>query len=244
MKSYKRIYVCVIIAVMVIVFITNISAYQYPSIKRGTEEWNNLSREEKRAMLQIPENVLADLPTEELIQAYLDYPHVAIMAAYNNLQDGFERVYRDFNGLRELLTREDAGKELIKKYQSMDPNNYNNSTKASVGSFIIDFIHIETLIAQEKILNQLTQSETNTLVAELLEKYQKKTEHFDIYGLYGLEINALPLGRLIRLKSGSNEKFKEIIKMPGMEQFLNTSLLGNVEILNTIIKNSKELTKD
>lgn len=100
-------------------------AYEYPPIKRSSEEWKQLSPEEKHAICQIPDDILATMPTEDLIRAYLNYPYIAIMAAYDNWMAGFNRVYRDFNGLRELLKRDDNAQKLYELYQR------NNQAKLS-----------------------------------------------------------------------------------------------------------------
>jgi len=82
--------------------------YVYP-LQKGTLEWRTLSVEIKNSMLQIPEEHLETVETEVLISAYINNPFCSLIFAYNEIEDGFNRVYNEFNGLRELLIRPGGG---------------------------------------------------------------------------------------------------------------------------------------
>jgi hypothetical protein len=43
------------------------------------------------------------------------------MKAFNNLKEGFDQVSTEFNGFQELFKRKDAGTELLKIYQTINP---------------------------------------------------------------------------------------------------------------------------
>ena len=113
----KKVFLWYLAIALLVANIINSYACEYPPIKPGSEEWKRLSPAEKHAVCQIPDQIFATISTEDLIQAYLDYPFIGIIAAYNNWQIGFKRVYRDFNGVRELLKCKDAGWEIIQYYK-------------------------------------------------------------------------------------------------------------------------------
>lgn len=74
------------------------------------------TRDEQRALCQIPESILENMSSEELVDAILNYPYLMDINAYNDYQIGYQSVRQEFNGLQEFEAREDATKVLINKY--------------------------------------------------------------------------------------------------------------------------------
>lgn len=214
-------------------------AYEYPPVKRSSEEWKHLSPDEKHAICQIPDNILSTMSTEDLIQAYLDYPYLAIIAAYDNWMTGFYRVYQDFNGLRELLKREDASRKIIQFYKKMDPGAYSNDwTLYNRGRFAVNFTYIEILLAQERIIQQFNPQEVNEYLIEGIKKYNLKEKHIQLHGMFGLELTAFPMARLMQMKSSVTAQ--KLLQIPDMEYFLNTAHTKNKNVLPFIIQLAKE----
>lgn len=92
-------------------------AYDYP-VKPKTEEWKKLkTRMEKIDVCQIPESILNNMTTKALVESVMNYPLLIDIVARNSNQEGFDAVYRVFNGLQELTKRSDAIYEL-KQYQN------------------------------------------------------------------------------------------------------------------------------
>uniref|UniRef100_UPI004057A619 hypothetical protein n=1 Tax=Acetatifactor sp. TaxID=1872090 RepID=UPI004057A619 len=143
-------------------------SFEYP-IRAGMEEWKNLNHGERVLASQIPEDVLMNMTTEELVEAVIDYPCFIDMIFYDTYQEGFEAVLEHFNGLQELLKREDAGSYLLTRYSNenllMTLNSNNDSEKFYD---LLDVIYIETLLAQPEIAEDLTEEEMLDL-AELVE---------------------------------------------------------------------------
>ena len=201
-------------------------SYEYPPFSRDSEEWKAMSGIERTQSLQIPENVLAAMLTEELVLAYMY--NTGLLTAYASLQEGLERHAENFNGLAELLRREDCFHAALEIYKNIEPKEYEGS--------VLDFIFLEILIAQEPLLKKLNPSEVQDLFSEVLKKYQSKVED-PAYGFYSLEATALPLGRIMRLKRNDYEIFETVMQTPNIEYYLNyaTSQSNIVEILNNII---------
>jgi hypothetical protein len=57
---------------------------------------------------QIPEEVLKNMPTEQLVQTVMAYPLWGDVLAYDSREMAYGAIKRSFNGLRELYLREDA----------------------------------------------------------------------------------------------------------------------------------------
>ena len=72
-----------------------------------------------RAATQIPEELLNDISTEELVRLVLKYPLLCDMKAYP-IEEGYEHIKEQFNGISELVSRKDAYEELLAAYNSYD----------------------------------------------------------------------------------------------------------------------------
>lgn len=64
--------------------------------------------EEMQSACQIPDDVLSNLSTEELVQICMDYPLFGNYLAYDNETFGIKKVMAGFNGFTELKKRTDA----------------------------------------------------------------------------------------------------------------------------------------
>jgi len=73
-----------------------------------SEEWKNIPKKEKIALMQIPENELVTMSIKELIEAYTNCAFTRNFFLYNEVNRYYEQLYRGFNGVRELMNREDA----------------------------------------------------------------------------------------------------------------------------------------
>jgi|AGTN01.3.fsa_nt_gi hypothetical protein len=71
-------------------------AWDYP-VKPGTGGWRIFqSNQEKVEACQIPEEILSSLSTEDLAELYLQYPLLYDVFAFDNLNNGLEKLYNDF----------------------------------------------------------------------------------------------------------------------------------------------------
>ena len=87
------------------------------SVKPGMDEWAKFqSNEEMVYACQIPENILLCLSTEDLIDLCLRYPLLTDFFVFESLNTGLDKLFSDFNGIRELYKREDVSSSLLKRY--------------------------------------------------------------------------------------------------------------------------------
>jgi hypothetical protein len=202
---------------------------EYPNY--GSEEWKSLSIEQQKKSLQIPVEKLKEMSSAELIQAYLNFPLTPVIDAHNNKQKGFQIIYDEFNGLRELMDREDAATSLIKFYQELKPDEYEESWDlVKKGEFTFRIAYVELLLGQDVIIGKLKEDEVKILLKELLKKMDIKNTHFDLHSGYGLEATAFPMSKIIFHKGMLNGYSQRIANISGINSFL----LGNVISLNKI----------
>lgn len=201
--------------------------------------------EEVKLAEQIPESILTSMHTDELIQTYLDSRYPGYLLAYENIQEAFNLEYNDFNGLRELLKREDTAQELIKLYQRMDPASYElNWEPVKKGSFTFSFVFIEALLAHESILKKTTKSEVKTLLTELLKKNEFKTSHPEIYSIIGVQYNAYSIAKLLESKGKDDGISQTLAQIPGIGYLLKTGRLQNNDVLVALIQSAEEFLQN
>lgn len=76
--------------------------YTFPNVADPTvwKTFNNM--EEMLAACQIPDDVLQQISTENLIVSCMNYPLFFTYSAYNNELDGIKILMDHFNGFQEL----------------------------------------------------------------------------------------------------------------------------------------------
>lgn len=103
----KKCFLFVAIACVLSV-LSQAQVYNFP-VRPGTETWSNLVTEEDRfSAMQIPEDQLVSMSTQDLVITCMNYPAWLYFTAFNNPQDGIDINIHNFNGLQELMKRADA----------------------------------------------------------------------------------------------------------------------------------------
>jgi hypothetical protein len=101
-----------LIIVLLIVPIVAFSQNKEPQwdfpVKPGTEQWKKLENNKVKVdACQLPEILLKKTSTDDLLEICLQYPLLYNLFAFNNKMDGINRLFNDFNGIRELFKRKD-----------------------------------------------------------------------------------------------------------------------------------------
>ncbi|NJO00384.1 MAG: hypothetical protein HC880_00710 [Bacteroidia bacterium] len=213
------------------------NVYEFP-IKPGTEAWKEFKTgQEMKDACQIPAHILKTMSTEALVNTYLNYPLLSTIYAYNSIQIGFEKITQDFNGLQELLRRNDALGSTLKIYKQIDANVIDKTwTAEQKGGFSFKFSYLEILMAQPELLRNLTLEERKNLVEESLNKFKAKDENPDIFGGFGLLTSALVMGRVIEEKDlpATLQTTAETTKSP-MKIFLDNAIVQDTQVINQIV---------
>ena len=74
---------------------------------------HRLTKMERIMECQIPTEELKRISTKELVKKCLDYKFLIDVLLIDNIQRGFDRKKKEFNGLMELNQRKDAGKSIF-----------------------------------------------------------------------------------------------------------------------------------
>lgn len=146
--------------------------YDYP-IKPGTSEWAQYNHAERIELLNIDQDSLDALSTEELVDVVLRYPHFSDMYYYGNYQTGFEVMSSHFNGLQELLNREDAGEYLLQRYQTT-PSPTNIEEQVSLAN-------LEAILAQPEVRETFTNDKLEKLETTQNNNQQKNRINTSFY---------------------------------------------------------------
>ena len=193
---------------------------------------------------QIPEEKLGTMSTDQLIEEYMISLVRGNWFAYDYMDEAFEQATRDFNGLRELLKRDDAAQKLIEFYQKMDPSAYSESWDlSSRGAYVFSFIYLEALLAQDSMRNRMTNSQIDVVLAELLNKYRFKHLHNNMYSLYSRQFNVYALARFLELKQESDESIHTVLQMTDTQVLLKTGRLHNINTLTIVINTAQDYLK-
>ena len=157
--------------------------WDYP-IKPDSIGWNQCnSPDEINEKLNIPENILKDLDTESLVQICLDYPALSVFFLTDAPQQGFDVFFSKFNGIRELMSREDVGHFLLQKYSRMSMADFNFLwSLEKQGDFVFRFYHAEIFLAQPQSIQSLDDSDRSLLLKESIRKYELKESRDDLFG--------------------------------------------------------------
>ena len=211
----------------------NESVWDYP-VKPGTEEWKRLkTHAEKVSVCQLPDTLLISLNTKELLEICYNYPLLMNIMAFNSIQFGIDNWKRDFNGIRELLGREDFKDAIIEKYTNFNPSGYDKDwSLAKKGGFSFKIMVVELLIGQQEVIDRLTPNEKQDLVRILLSKMKDKLNS-EIYGISSYMTTCFAISRII-LSEKPELIISEELKTE-IQEFSNFGDLNNSALLPEII---------
>ena len=188
------------------------------------EEWDLLEdAEEMREVSQLPETA-RNATTAELVLYCMNYNLFDDMFVYESMLEGFDVVKQDYDGLRLLAAREDAGTVLVNLYKAYKLNDQSQLDRSAC----LRLDYLETMLAQPEILAKLTDEQCRELAAEC---YNKATQIMnarnDEYGI----TQALYLGMKSLMRADS--EFARIVNgSDGARTFAETGVLVPSKISN------------
>lgn len=178
--------------------------YSFP-LKPGDAEWDfNLHTvDEIKKMLQLPATLLHDMTTSDLIETSLDYQYSTDFIYFDEKQRGVEYVRQEFNGLDELLKRNNLAEAMLKKYELKIQTAEVMNTQGSLvkGSFSLHFLLFQ-LLAQDEMLNQLSREQLRQLI-DLSKKTTRIVDSLpDLFGTTHHEATIFLYSRIIVHEGG------------------------------------------
>jgi len=181
-------------------------AYDYP-IKPGTVQWKQLkNNEEKIKVCLIPENILTGLSTQDLLDVCLEYPLLNNIYAFTDIEQGIDKLFKDFNGIRELSKRPDALDKFINEYKNRAGKIgalNENFSHISKGKFIFGLSTIEAISSRKEFLKSSSHSSLAKLMSVLYEGYEGKKSNSDYFKGLGFQTNLLSRASLINFRNGT-----------------------------------------
>jgi hypothetical protein len=245
MKKFK----CIILWIIFlntsnILFSQNIStdAYEFP-VKPGTQDWYKLTNAAERIeACQIPDLLLLNMSTLGLVETCIKYPLIGEITAANNYIQAFNNILNFFNGFQELLARKDAGEKLLYKYKTMSPESYERN-KDSIGIImnVFDYMCIELLLSQDKILSSLNDSARYELLESTISHYKFKRAEFG-YGNLS-RVTSVNLALQIIKKEDIQYFSVNFASDERYNLFSKNYLFIDVQFLDEVIIHSEEFIK-
>ena len=207
------------------------TTWDYP-VKPGTEEWKKLkSYEEQLSAYNIPNEIIKIISTAELVKICLAYPEWGVIDAFNNRRIGLNNMMSQFNGFQELFSRNDAAKELIKVYSSVDPLAIGKDwTLLQKGNYSFQINCIELLLSHGMIIEKLDVQDTQTLLNEVVGKYNQKKQLPDVYSLWSLSPTA---GLCLCVVDKDGYFSKNDAKLLSLKR---TFMSEDIEVLNKVVE--------
>ena len=146
--------------------------WDYP-VKPGTEEWRSLTTYPRMLeACRIPDDVLAAMPTDELLEVCLRYPLMGEVFMKDNIQEGMRAVAERFNGLEELFGRESFASSILDSYRKErlpervpeEPSEY------------FRMMYLELMVSSPEFLKALNDDERTAIMKEAIRKIDGKRD--------------------------------------------------------------------
>lgn len=198
--------------------------WDYP-VKPGMEEWKKFqSGEEMVNACQIPDIILSSLSTEELAELCLRYPLIEYVFAFDNLNSGLDKLFSDFNGIREFYKRRDMSNNLLHRYvQQIQGFSFldEKSTDYEKSKFIVTVSLLEVLLSRSVLQNDATKEKSKEILKALVAGYEGKFKYADYFKGVGFRSNVYSRVQIISKMSKQNmeklsQKENNLAKSSGM----------------------------
>lgn len=209
MKIYK-----LILLICLMSIVTTSQIIDYEKI-RQSPDWSTITRLEKMSRFQIPEQQLIKMSTHTLLLNYLNSPYCSWIFSNNYVENGFDFVHMEFNGLRELIKRDDLVSIATKYYEQLEFDRYEqNWNEIEWGEYRDNFVHLEILLSRHEVLSKLNTDGKKNILRVLLVKLNRKLNSQvgcvieDLgYGLYAMANILSSMGENKTITELSNNEF-------------------------------------
>lgn len=200
------------------------ASFEFPTIQWEMYE----THEQKLAACQIPDSILSDIPTDELVKICMNYPLILDAYAFNSPAEGLKKVISRFNGFQELMSRSDNCYYVFKYLKDNDIReiNFAQMTDVETGRFTLLYSLAEYLLSSEDVIRNITESmkvEIITFISNILEYKEANNQHYALSGLASsvyLWLSTLNIGNVqSRSANETVSRFMETDIIPNMESY-------------------------
>lgn len=167
-KIRKVIILCLALCMMLSLITTGAlaqssnSPYKY-NITPDSQDWARHYPYELFQFTNIPKNTVKNMSTATLVSTVMDYPFLGDIYAFDNANDGIAAVSERFSGLKELMSRKDAGSCLFNEYTAIKQNVIAD-TEIDNNKTIMKEMVVEALLSQPTIFKQLSEAQVNLII--------------------------------------------------------------------------------
>ncbi len=145
-------------------YVSKTNAYDTP------EEWAALEDViAMREASQVPSDVIDTVSTDELVLYCMNYNLFVDLFLFDTMQDGMDSMRINYNGLSELINREDAAECLIRLYKLYDLEAQAARDERST----IRLHYLESMLCMPEILDSLTADQSKELAAACADKINR-----------------------------------------------------------------------
>lgn len=200
--------------------------WNYPIVP-GMKEWKEFrSHQEMIDACEIPREVLLSIKTERLVQLCLDYPLLFDIYAFNKISNGFNAFYYQFNGIQELVQRQDAVDVLLDLYQSKIQQQsamLDNQILSLLekGKYKFEVSVIELFIGCPQIQVNISNQNKYKAIAVLMKGYEQKCKHLSENKKIAFQSNVYARANIINEIDStllSDPKMKLLLKDVGKDK--------------------------
>jgi len=187
--------------------------WDYP-VKPRTEEWKTLeSNKAKVEVCQVPEQILRDISTNDLMILCLQYPLLYDVFAFNSINDGLTKLFADFNGIRAFSKMENATNNLREQYISeirSFPENLNSRSNLEIGYSVARSSILEVLLVYSDFHSNTSKENQKKILESLLFGYSEKIKYPEYFQGKGFATNLFARAHIIiKIDAALSEKFEK-----------------------------------
>jgi len=198
----------IIVAILIVLMMDFVMIAQthYPS--KESKEWNDMTVAERWKAVNIPEEKLKIMTTQELINHCLNFSFMWDIFNHPDYQSGLQSVAGLHNALRELLNRHDADAMILDYYRSVDLEKVKTYTQSiEIGQFVAQIFFLELFMSYPSVLNQFKGDE-KALIKAVLKSHNRclsinAEKDRTWYCGYSIGTKALVIGRILEQYEGS-----------------------------------------
>ncbi|WP_343209629.1 hypothetical protein [Anaerolentibacter hominis] len=138
--------------------------YEYIYSLDSKEIQNADSMQEIWELFQVPDSILEEITTSQLLDLVLLNPYTGDLSYFDTMQMGLESLKERFNSIRELLKRDDLPDIVIKKYSTL-------SLSERLFDNTVQMMFLEAVLSQKSVLLSLDYVAFNKLIREIERQY-------------------------------------------------------------------------
>jgi len=186
--------------------------------------------------------VLSSLSTEDLTDLCLRYPMLWDFYAFNNTNNGLDKLFSDFNGVRELYKRKDVAGSLTQRYvEKIQSLSCLDETNPNIhkGLFVISVSVLEGLLSRIEQHDKGDNNLTEVLRALVL-GYEEKMNYAEHFKRFGFQTNFYSRAHVI---SKMEKLFIEQLPQRKNNSALYSGRITDEQTINLIDELSYQLIK-